>query len=141
MPRSASSATWSADELPPVDHAGHARRRGAEKDVLGHRQVRNEIQLLVDDANAERQRVARAVDVDRLAAHADLAAVLAIRAAENLHQRGLAGAVLAEQHVHFAGVQRQIDAVERDDARKASGCRASRGSARRQFSGQFTSAA
>ena len=52
------------------------------------------------------------------AVDADLAGVLAVGAAEDLHQRRLAGAVLAEQHVHFAGVQRQIDAVERDDAGK-----------------------
>ena len=111
----------------PVDDARPARRRRAEEDVLRHRQVRDEVELLVDDADAERERVARAVDRRRLAVEPDLAGVLAIRAAENLHQRRLAGAVLAEQHVHVAGVERQIDAVERDDARETPcGCRASR---------------
>ena len=49
-----------AVQPPPVDDAGPARRRGAEEDVLGDRQVRDEVQLLVDDADAERERVARA---------------------------------------------------------------------------------
>ena len=48
----------------------------------------------------------------------DFACVLAIRAAQDLHQRRFAGAVFAEQDVDFAGVERQVDAVERDDAGK-----------------------
>ena len=51
-----------------------------------------------------------------LAVDADLARVFTVGAAEDLHQRRLAGAVLAEQHVHVAGVQRQIDFVERQHA-------------------------
>ena len=78
----------------------------------------DEIQLLVDDANAERERIARTLNLDVLAVDDDAALVFAVGAAEDLHQRGLARAVLAEQHVHFAAVQREIDAVERDDARK-----------------------
>ena len=80
--------------------------------------MRDEIQLLVDNADAARQRVARALDVGERAVHANLAGVLAVGAAQDLNERGLAGAVLAEQHVHFAGAQRQLHAVERYDTRK-----------------------
>ncbi len=105
-------------ERSPVDDAGHPRRRRPEKNIFGDRELRNEVQLLIDDADAERERVARAADLHRLAMDDDLARVLAIRAAEDLHQRRLPGAVLAEEHVHVAGLERQVDAVERDDARE-----------------------
>src|SRR5262249_57962393 len=48
----------------------------------------------------------------------NLAGVFPVRAAEDLHQRRFARAVLAEQHVDVAGLERQIDAVERDHAGK-----------------------
>ena len=107
-----------AREFPAVDDSGQPCRRDAEENVLGDRQLGNEIELLVDHADAELERVARAGDLHRLIANADLAAVLPIGAAENLHQRRLPGAVLAEQHVHFAAAEREIDAGQSDDTRK-----------------------
>src|ERR671912_627053 len=86
-------------ELTPVDHSSPPGRCGTEENILGDRQMRDEIQLLVDDADAARQRVARALDVSKRAVHANLAGVLAVRAAQDLDKRGLAGAVLAEQYV------------------------------------------
>ena len=61
-------------------------------------------------------RVARAADLHRPAVDPNVAGVLAVCAAEDLHQRRLPGAVFAEQHVDVARLQRQVDAVERDDA-------------------------
>ena len=46
----------------------------------------------------------------------DLALVGLVRAGEDLDQRGLAGAVLAEQAVHLAGADLEVDAVERSGA-------------------------
>ena len=69
----------------------------------------------------------RAGDVHRLAVEANLAGVPAIGAAENLHQRGLAGAVLAEEHVDVAGAPasgRHCPARRRQET--SCGCRASR---------------
>ncbi len=106
-------------ELTPIDEAAPGGRRVAEKDVLGHGEVRHQVQLLIDDANPAGQRVGRTAEVDGDPVHHDVAAVLTIGATQDLHERGLAGAVLAEQHVHLAGPQRQIHAVERDDAGKA----------------------
>ena len=102
----------------PIDEARASRWRLAKKDVLGYRQLWNQVELLIDHPDAERQRIARALDIHSVAVDSNLAAVFAVRTAEDLHQRRFAGSVLAEQHVHFAGVQRQVDAVERDDAGK-----------------------
>ena len=83
------------------------------QDVLGHRQVRAERQLLVDQGDAgvargqRRHRgVGRAVDLHR-------AAVGRQGAGDHVEQRALAGAVLADQRVHLAGREVHVDAVER----------------------------
>src|SRR6185503_2770939 len=52
-------------EPAPVDQAETVRWQLAEEDVLGDREVRDEVELLVDDADAEREGVTRAVDRDR----------------------------------------------------------------------------
>ena len=49
----------------------------------------------------------------------DLALVRLVHAVELAHQRAFAGAVLAQQGVHFAGVHIKIDMVVRQHARKA----------------------
>ena len=102
----------------PVDDAAPARRQFAQKNVLGGRQVRNEVELLVDDADAAIARIARAGNLHGQAVETNLAGVLAIGAAQNLHQRRLAGAVLSEQHVHVAGFDGEVHGVERDHAGK-----------------------
>jgi hypothetical protein len=55
---------------------------------------------------------ARAELLDRFPRHLDRALVGAVEAGEDPHQRGLARAVLAEQGVHLARPQLQVDAVE-----------------------------
>ena len=42
-----------------------------------------------------------------------------MEAVENLHQRAFAGAIFAEQRVNFARLDRQVDVVVREHARKA----------------------
>ena len=54
--------------------------------------------------------------VTRLAVDQDLALVRLVEPVEDVHQRRLAGAVLAEQRVHLALAQVEVDAVVRDDA-------------------------
>ena len=48
----------------------------------------------------------------------DLALVRPVEAVEDVHQRRLARAVLAEQRVHLALAQVEVDVVVRDDARE-----------------------
>ena len=55
---------------------------------------------------------------DLVALPADLALVGPVRAGQDLDQRGLAGAVLAEQAVDLTRSDHQVDAVERPDARE-----------------------
>ena len=57
------------------------------------------------------ERIATGLPVD-----ADLALVGLVEAVEDVHQRRLAGAVLAEQRVHLAAPEVEVDAVVRDDA-------------------------
>ena len=54
--------------------------------------------------------------MDALIVQIDLAGVRLMHAGDHLHQRGLARAVLAQQRVHFAGTQVQVDTAQRVDA-------------------------
>ena len=76
-----------ADALPP--------RLAPDEDVLGDREVAHQVQLLVDDADPHVLRGARGVDLHLGALDADRAGVGAVDPGQDLHQRGLAGAVLA----------------------------------------------
>ena len=56
-----------------------------------------------------------------------------MHAGQHVHQRRLAGAVLAEQHMHLAGLQVEIDAAQRVHAAETLGD-ASHGQQRRVHS-------
>ena len=103
---------------PPIveQEARPAARLAAQEDVLGDRQVRRQVQLLVDHADAEVQRRSRVGDLDRLALEPDLAGVGLVDAGQDLHQRGLAGAVLADQGVDFSGTELEASVGKRMDA-------------------------
>jgi len=104
-----------------VDHTMAADLH-AEMDVLGHSEVRGECQLLVDDRDAVRLGSERPVDGHGLAVNADLAAgVGLIGAGQHLHQRGLAGAVLAHQGVYLARIDGELHVGERPDPGKGLG--------------------
>ena len=64
-------------------------------------------------------RVLRRLERDGLAVHQDLALVGLVEPVEDVHQGRLAGAVLAEQGVHLARPQVEVDVVVGDDSRKA----------------------
>ncbi len=102
---------------PAVDHPEPARL-AAEEDVLGDRQVRDQVELLVDGGDPEPLGVLRTMDAHLLTAHEDPPGVGRIGTGEHLDQRALAGAVLTEQHMHLATAQVEVDTVERDHAGK-----------------------
>ena len=77
--------------------------------------------MLVDHADAAGDRVGRPGDGDRLAVEQDLARVGREQPVQDVHQRALAGAVLAEEGVDLAGPDEQVDAVVGDDAGEALG--------------------
>nr|WP_255272049.1 hypothetical protein [Actinomadura madurae] len=80
--------------------AGPAARLAAEQQVVGDGQLRHQAQLLVDDREPAFPGVAGPGEGHRDAVEDDLAPVGPLDAGENLDQGGLAGAVLAGQHVH-----------------------------------------
>src|SRR5690606_23389412 len=77
------------------------------------------VELLEDHADALAAGVPRAGDPHRCAVHEVLPRVRLLHPGENLDQRRLAGAVLAEEGVHLTRPDLELDAVERDDARVA----------------------
>ena len=101
-----------------VEQDAVARRLDAEDDVLGDRHHRDEHEVLVHHADPGLDRVLRGGERDRLAVEQDLARVGLVEPVEDVHQRRLAGAVLAEQRVHLALRQLEVDVVVGDDARE-----------------------
>ena len=95
--RAAATVARRSRSTPPI--SGSRPR----KMLAATRQFRDEVQLLVDDRDPGRLGVADAGEAHRLAADPDLALVVGVHAGEDLHQRRLAGAVLAHQRVHLAG--------------------------------------
>ena len=86
-------------------------RLAPQKNVLGDRELGQEAQLLVDERHAFTARVRRACNVDLPSGDEDCAFVIVEEACQHAHQRGLAGAVLANEAVDLAGVQIEIDAI------------------------------
>ena len=95
------------------------RRLPAEEHVLDDVEVVAQREVLVDDLDAEGGGVARAVDRDRPALEAELARVVAVDAADALDQRGLAGAVVADQRGDLAGVDGEVDVAQHLDRAEA----------------------
>ena len=96
------------------------RLRG-EHDVLGDGHHRDEHEVLVHHPDPGGNRAVRRADVGRLAVQQDLALVGPVEPVEDVHQRRLAGAVLAEQCMHLAGAEIEVDVVVREHTRKALG--------------------
>ena len=101
-------------EQDPVVHG-----LGREHDVLGDRHHRDQHEVLVHHPDAVLDRRLGRAELGRLAVDPDLALVRVVEAVDDVHQRRLAGAVLAEQRVHLALAQVEVDAVVRDDAGEA----------------------
>ena len=96
----------------PIDDAESVSGKPAEENIFFRRKTRSERQFLVDDDDARRERFARRTEPARFAVDHELAAVRLIDPAQDLYQRRLAGAVLPDDRVHFAGHDIEVDAVE-----------------------------
>ena len=93
-------------------HLGQRQARvQAEPDVLGHRQRVEQAEVLEHHADAQRARLLRVAHVHRLAVPSHAAFVGLDRAVDDLHQRRLAGAVLAQHRVGLARLHGQRDVV------------------------------
>ena len=93
----------------------------AEHDVLGHREVLAEVDLLVHGADAGRLGLGGPREGQLLAGDPDGAGVHAVDAGQRLDERRLAGAVLPHQGVDLARAQREGDVLQRLDARERDG--------------------
>jgi hypothetical protein len=99
--------------LEPAQHLGRmtmhfrppeeseARRSVPEADVLGHRPVGYEIDLLVDGADSGALGLLRCAELGGSPFEQDFARILAVSAGQHLDERGLAGAVLADEGHHL----------------------------------------
>ena len=96
-------------------------RLAAEIEVFRHRQVRQQVHLLIDRADAEPLGIGGIGRIDRRAVEPDLAGITRQDAGHHLDQGRLPGAVLAEEGMYLAGAQVEIDRIERPHAGKRLG--------------------
>ena len=92
-----------------------------QEHVLVGGQLVDQRQVLVDGVDPLRARVVDALRLVGLAAQEHPPAVLLVEAAEDLDQRRLAGAVVAEQAQDLPLVQGQVDVPQRGDRAEALG--------------------
>ena len=102
-----------------IDRAETARLV-SEHDVFGNREWCHERELLVHHGDARHFGIANRAEPAHLAVEQHLAGVrrMRVHAAEHSQQRGLAGAVLANQRVDLARAQIEVHPVERAHAGK-----------------------
>jgi hypothetical protein len=94
----------------------------AQAQVLRHRQVRSECELLVHHRHTEHPMgEARTPELDRLALNQNDTVIRSLDLRQQLHQGRLAGTVLADDDVHLTGQYRQVDPVDREHSRIALG--------------------
>jgi hypothetical protein len=94
-------------------------RLAPDEDVLRDREVGHQVELLMDDADPELERMLGRHGLVGLAVEEELARVGRIDPGQELHQRRLARAVLAHDREDLAGAQVEVHVVERLDTRKA----------------------
>src|SRR5208283_1462498 len=104
--------------LPAIEQSEHRRALHTQHDVLGDGEDRHQHEVLVDHAYPGGQGVAGVVESDDLAVDENLAHVGLQEPVEDVHQRRLAGSVLAEQGVDLARLNGEVDAVIGNEAAK-----------------------
>ena len=102
-------------QRPPADDS-EPLRPAAEGDVLGDGEASGIGELLEDHADAEPARRHRIEGVVSLTSDHDLALVRLVVARDDLDERRLARAVLAEQREHGSALREQVDALQDLDA-------------------------
>jgi hypothetical protein len=103
-----------------IDHPA-APARIAKRQIFPHRQRVDELEMLMHHPDAGDDGLARGAEAHRRAIDENVSGVGSNQARQDVHQRRLAGAVLAQDPQDFACCQRKRDVVIGDDARKALG--------------------
>ena len=122
----------------PMLQQAKPRKFVAQEQVGGDRQMPAEHDLLMHRVDAQLDRVVRRIQRHRRALPEDLAGAARIDAGEQFYQRGLAGAVLADDGVDFAGSKVRSTASGRAWRRSACRACAGRGAARHRSGGAAT---
>ena len=89
---------------------------GADADVVGDRHAREQRDVLEGAADADVADAMRRLGQDALTFHQDVALARLVQPAQAIEQRGLAGAVRADQSEDLAATLIERDVVQRDDA-------------------------
>ena len=76
-----------------------------QHDVIQHREALHQLKVLVDHADAKVVCIVGVIDLDFLAVFLDDALFWLVQAEQNTHEGGFAGAVFAQQGMHFAFAQ------------------------------------
>ena len=105
-------------ESRPADLAQRPQGFAAEEYVLGNRQLGDQIQLLVDDADALILGVARAIEPVSLPLIGESAGIGLIDPGQHLHQGGFAGAIFTQQGHDAARIDVETGLIQRLDARE-----------------------
>ena len=96
----------------PVDGVEPATWVATREDVFRHREIGKDGRLLVHGDDPEPVRVLRAADSLGLTLDEEPAVVGLDDTRQDLHERRLAGAVLADERVHRPGLDREADVVQ-----------------------------
>ena len=102
-----------------VDEAQSVGRLAAQEQVAGDAQLGDQVDLLVDGADARQLRVPGTREPGRCALEAQLARIGLVDPGHDLDERRLACAVLAHERMHLAGMQVHRHVVEGEDAPEA----------------------
>ena len=97
------------------------RRLAAKQYVLLHGKIGREVEFLINHRHAAVAGVQRIAWLKRLAVEREAPGVRPVSAAERLHQRAFAGAVLAYERVDLPGGDLEAPAVERHGRPEALG--------------------
>ena len=88
-------------------------RLTAEEEIARNAHQRDHAEILEHGRHAERLRVARIAERDRLAVDQYVALVGPVHADENLDQRRLSGTIVAKEAMHLAGIDLDVDILQR----------------------------
>ena len=92
-----------------------------QRNVLDGGEHIHQLEMLMDHADAQTQRITGGTDVHRLLVHIDLAAVRVVDAGDHVHQGGLAAAVFAQQGQNFTAADVQGNVLVGNDLTKGFG--------------------
>ena len=101
--------------LAPVDQAAEPHGFARQNQVLEKRQRRRQHELLMDQADAAREGVGRAFQLDRPIVEDHGSLVRSVDALQDAHQRRLAGPVAADDGVDRSRRDGEVDVIVGDD--------------------------